>query len=178
MYDVFISGRKTALGYFSFWSIHLIFWIYFHSDDLPIPNVTSVEHVNATAIQIVWEVRSGFATTYVGISRIVITFKRIDLLFWTISSFQFPDSNHISFDSVLIRLSETNNPAAVVTNAIADDKEARNYTFGQLNPLVGYTVELANLNSKGFSPFSEPYSLSPYSTAGTDNSFLYGCIIF
>ena len=54
----------------------------------------------------------------------------------------------------------------MVTNAIADDKEARNYTVGQLNPLIGYTVELATLNSKGFSPFSDPYSLSTYSTAG------------
>ena len=139
-----------------------------HLDDLPTPNVLSAEHVNATAIQIMWEVRSGFVATHVGISGIIFTLNRIGLISWTISSFQFPDSNHISFDSVLIRISETNNRAAVVTNAIADDKETRNFTIGQLNPLIGYTVELASLNSRGFSPFSEPYSLSPYSTAGTE----------
>ena len=61
----------------------------------------------------------------------------------------------------------------MVTNALADDKEARNYTFGQLNPWIGYTIELATLNSKGFSPFSEPYPLPPYSTAGTDRTRFY-----
>ena len=83
--------------------------------------------------------------------------------------FQLSNSSHISYDSILIRLSETANRAEVVTNAIIDDEAARNHTIGQLNPAIGYTVELATSNLKGFSNFSTPYSIPAYSSTGKTN---------
>lgn len=84
---------------------------------------------------------------------------------------QLPETNDINHDSFYVRLSETSNRGQVVSNAMVRNIDARNHTIGGLNPAIGYTVELATQNTAGFSQFSEPVSLPPYRSTGTQHVF-------